>query len=72
MILLQVDFLQVFCKPYAPLKKLVEMSAESPVFDRLGEDLDEKIVDLDLHVDRMMQIGMFAMACSADVKSECK
>ncbi|KAJ9589773.1 hypothetical protein L9F63_027967, partial [Diploptera punctata] len=58
----------VFCEPYAPLKKLVKTCAETYDMIRCAEDLDDAIVELDLHVDRIMQIGMFAMACSVDIK----
>jgi hypothetical protein len=34
-----------------------------------GNDLDTRISAFDLYVDRVMQIGLFAIACSNDVKS---
>ncbi|PSN37196.1 hypothetical protein C0J52_15113 [Blattella germanica] len=59
--------LEVFYDPCSPLKELLKKLALSSV-DPQAEDLDNQIVVLDLHVDRIMQIGMFAMACSSDVK----
>jgi hypothetical protein len=32
-------------------------------------DLDSRISAFDLYVDRVMQIGLFAIACSNDIKS---
>jgi hypothetical protein len=61
-------YCQVFSEPYSPLKKLVQASYNIPVGECHAEDLKDFISVLDLHVDRIMQIGMFAMACSQDAK----
>jgi len=60
-------FCQVFSEPYSPLKNLVKASCNV----HLAKDLEHLVSVLDLHVDRMMQIGMFAMACSADEGRMC-
>jgi hypothetical protein len=59
-------YLQVFSESYTPLKELVKASCNIPVAGCHAEDLEDLISVLDLHVDRIMQIGMFAMACSRD------
>lgn len=60
-------FCQVFSEPYSPLKNLVKTSCNV----HLAKDLEQLVAVLDLHVDRMMQIGMFAMACSEDEGRMC-
>jgi hypothetical protein len=60
-------FCQVFSEPYRPLKKLVKATYNVHV----AEDLEQLVSVLDLHVDRIMQIGMFAMACSGDERRMC-
>jgi hypothetical protein len=60
-------FGQVFSEPYSPLKKLVKATCNVHV----AEDLEQLVSALDLHVDRIMQIGMFAMACSGDERRMC-
>ncbi|PNF28471.1 hypothetical protein B7P43_G15235 [Cryptotermes secundus] len=60
--------LEVFSEPYSPLKKLVKASCNIPAAGCHAEDLEVLVSALDLHVDRIMQIGMFAMACSGDEK----
>lgn len=60
-------FFQVFSEPYSPLKNLVKASCNV----HLAKDLEQLVSVLDLHVDRMMQIGMFAMACSGDEGRMC-
>jgi hypothetical protein len=55
-------FCQVFSEPCRPLKTLVKAACSVHV----AEDLEQLVSALDLHVDRIMQIGMFAMACSED------
>jgi hypothetical protein len=59
-------YFQVFSESYTPLKKLVKASCNIPVAECHAEDLGDLVSVLDLHVDRIMQIGMFAMACSGD------
>jgi hypothetical protein len=59
-------YCQVFSEPYKPLKKLVKASCNIPVAGCRAEDLEDLVSVLDLHVDRIMQIGMFAVACSGD------
>lgn len=39
------------------------------ILNRSESDLDVLIADFDLHVDRIMQIGLFAVACTTDRKS---
>ncbi|XP_069678336.1 serendipity locus protein alpha-like isoform X2 [Periplaneta americana] len=60
--------LEVFYDSHAPLKKLIQASCNISVTERYAKDLDELISKFDLHMDRIMQIGMFAMACSGDRK----
>jgi hypothetical protein len=59
---------QVFSEPYTPLKELVQVSCNIPVAECRAEDLEDLVSMLDLHVDRIMQIGMFAVACSGDAR----
>jgi hypothetical protein len=55
--------LQVFSDISGPLNRLLQAKTESEV--------TEKVAAFDLHVDRIMQAGMFAVACSSDAPSKC-
>ncbi|XP_059490454.1 uncharacterized protein LOC132205430 [Neocloeon triangulifer] len=52
--------LEVFSDVDASLAKLVDADK--------SEDFDKCISDFDLYVDRIMQIGLFAIACSSNIK----
>nr|CAD7399671.1 unnamed protein product [Timema cristinae] len=58
--------LEVFSDPYAPLKQLMQECSSPliPVDQRDGMDLEPMIRSFDLQMDRIMQIALFAMACS--------
>ncbi|XP_071448361.1 serendipity locus protein alpha-like [Hetaerina americana] len=61
---------EVFGDPFASLLHLLETSsrAEGPHETRCPEDLEDLIATYDLHMDRMVQIGVFAISCSNDRK----
>lgn len=61
--------LKVFSRYLKPLEKLTDCC-----FDRLvnSEALDDIIVEFDLHVDRIMQIGFFASSSTSNVTSTTK
>ncbi|XP_046385085.1 uncharacterized protein LOC124155370 isoform X2 [Ischnura elegans] len=61
---------EVFGDPFASLLQLMEAScrSEGPRETRCPEDLEDLIATYDLHMDRMVQIGMFAISCSNDRK----
>lgn len=60
--------LEVFCNFTTPLESL-----QSYCFSNLKkneDELDSLVAEFDLHIDRIMQIGLFAVACSTDSKSK--
>ncbi|GLV44179.1 Spitting Image [Carabus blaptoides fortunei] len=60
--------LQVFSTLIAPLKKLQQVceDAETSILNRSEDDLDELVTALDMHVDCLIQVGLFAIACSTN------
>lgn len=62
--------LEVFTDINTPLKDMVtKCRLDSERADRAGEDLNVLISDFDIEMDRIMQIGLFAVSCSSDVRS---
>lgn len=60
--------MQVFSNPFAPLQELclrclsAQVSGEEPH----SEDLSDLIFAFDTHTDRIVQVAVFAIACSED------
>ncbi|KAJ3641078.1 hypothetical protein Zmor_027599 [Zophobas morio] len=56
--------LKTFSQFTTPLEKIRHFCFEGE--KRVGDELDSLVADFDLHVDRIMQIGLFAVSCSSD------
>ncbi|XP_044261719.1 serendipity locus protein alpha-like isoform X2 [Tribolium madens] len=57
--------LKTFSEFTTPLEKIHDFCVNSDNGAR-NEELDGLVADFDLHVDRIMQIGLFAVSCSSD------
>lgn len=60
--------LVAMCQPRAPEQSQSE-SNSTLSNHRKASDLDHLIMDFDSHMDRLIQIGTFAVSCSSNVKS---
>ncbi|XP_067004590.2 serendipity locus protein alpha [Anabrus simplex] len=62
--------LEVFCDFNQPLNNLLNFVSNNSIPEgiRQVQDLSEMVAVFDLQMDRIMQIGLFAMACSEDIK----
>ncbi|KAL3278164.1 hypothetical protein HHI36_013506 [Cryptolaemus montrouzieri] len=64
--------LKIFSKYNQPLKEVFKI-CERNFQDEFNQQLiDDIVVDFDLHVDRIMQIGLFSVFCSSNIKSGIK
>lgn len=62
--------LEVFTHVNSPLKNMVnKCRIDCDKDNKYSEDLDALISDFDSEMDKIMQIGLFAISCSTDVKS---
>lgn len=61
-------YLQVFSDPYLPLHTLCMQSSENQMEGnpRKADDLSGAISNFDTHTDRILQVAVFAIACSED------
>ncbi|EFA05144.2 serendipity locus protein alpha isoform X2 [Tribolium castaneum] len=57
--------LKTFSEFTTPLEKIHDFCVNFNNRDK-SEELDGLVADFDLHVDRIMQIGLFAVSCSSD------
>lgn len=73
-IVITTNILQAFSDSFGPLRILQEVceSTDVSILKRAESDLDDLILEFDLHVDRIMQIGLFAVACTTDKKSNAQ
>lgn len=60
----------IFAKYCSPLDNLYNFCEINRKTDYDKEELNNIIFEFDLHVDRMFQIGLFAVFCSSNIKSE--
>ncbi|XP_017777963.1 PREDICTED: serendipity locus protein alpha isoform X2 [Nicrophorus vespilloides] len=58
--------LKVFSECTKPLEDLYDFCAMDDNLNGCEEDFDNLVADFDLHVDRMIQVGLFAVSCSTD------
>ena len=61
---------KVFSAPESPLQALCDRCRSVPVIgeERKSEDLSNSILAFDSHTDRILQVALFAIACSEDQK----
>lgn len=61
-------YLQVFSDPFSPLEALCVLCSEKSEKGhvRTAEDLSDAIFNYDSHMDRLLQVAVFAIACSED------
>ncbi|XP_015116249.1 uncharacterized protein LOC107040619 [Diachasma alloeum] len=60
--------LEMFSEPFGSLKKLVKMCGNSLAPDkRSQEDLNDLVEDFDQVTDKVMQMGLYAIACCSDI-----
>lgn len=61
-------YLQVFSDPFAPLRALCECCCSKQKEGQVqkAEDLSDLIFNFDTHTDRIVQVALFAVACSED------
>ncbi|XP_011312088.1 serendipity locus protein alpha-like isoform X2 [Fopius arisanus] len=65
--------LEVFSDPFGPMKKLVKICGNSLARDkRSKKDLDDLIEEFDQLNDRIMQVGLYAVACCNDINRVTK
>lgn len=58
--------LNVFSEFILPLEKIYSFCFNTNNREKIDE-FDSLVADFDLHVDRIMQIGLFAVSCSSDI-----
>ena len=62
--------LEVFSQVNGPLKNMVnKCRIDCDKDNKYSEDLDALVSEFDSEMDKIMQIGLFAISCSTDVKS---